>query len=87
MNTHAKKDQSVEIARQNDDKAKEIQKGYKDTKPYVKKHNIQVGDQVLLKQKKTKTQSAYDPDPFIVTEVQGHQITADKEEKMLTRNE
>ena len=34
-NTLAKKDQSVEIARQNDDKAKEIQKEYKDTKPYV----------------------------------------------------
>ena len=85
-NTLAKKDHSVEIALQNDDKAKEIQKGYKDTKPYVKKHKIQVGDQVLLKQKKTKIQSAYDPDPYIVTEVQGHQITAGKEEKTLTRD-
>ena len=85
-NALAKKDHSVEIALQNDDKAKEIQKGYKDTKPYVKKHKIQVGDQVLLKQKKTKIQSAYDPDPYIVTEVQGHQITAGKEEKTLTRD-
>ena len=37
-NTLAREDRSVEIARENDAKAKEIQKGYKDTKPYVKEH-------------------------------------------------
>ena len=85
-NTLPRKDSSVETARENDNKAKQIQKGYKDAKPYVREHTIKVGDQVLLKQKKSKSQTAYNPEPFVVTEVKGHQITADKQEQTLTRD-
>ena len=85
-NTLSRENSSVEEARENDDKAKQIQKRYKDAKPYVRDHSIKVGDQVLLKQKKSKSQTAYNPEPFIVTEVKGHQITADKQEKSLTRD-
>ena len=84
--TRTTNNKSVDLARENDQKAKEVQKRYKDAKPYVKEHNIQVGDQVLLKQKKTKCHTAYDPEPFIVTEVNGHQVTADKHERALTRD-
>jgi hypothetical protein len=52
----------------------------------VREHSLKVGDQVLLKQKKSKSQTAYNPEPFIVTEVNGHQITADKQEQSLTRD-
>ena len=52
--TRTTNNKSVDLAQENDQKAKEVQKRYKDAKPYVKEHNIQVGDQVLLKQKKTK---------------------------------
>ena len=82
----SREDSSVETARENDDKAKQLQKRYKDAKPYVRDHSIKVGDQVLLKQKKSKSQTAYNPEPFIVTEVNGHQITADKQEQSLTRD-
>ena len=85
-NALSREDSSVQTARENDNKAKQLQKKYKDAKPYVREHSLKVGDQVLLKQKKSKSQTAYNPEPFIVTEVNGHQITADKQEQSLTRD-
>ena len=52
----------------------------------MRDHSIKVGDQVLLKQKMSKSQTTYNPEPFIVTEVKGHQITADKQDQSLTRD-
>ena len=49
-NALPREDSLVEKARQNDDKAKQIQKRYKDAKPYVRDHSIKIGDRVLLKQ-------------------------------------
>ena len=52
----------------------------------MKPHDIQVGDQVLLLQKQSKTQSRYDPQPYRVVEVQGTQITAVRGDKIRKRD-
>ena len=65
---------------------KQQQRRAKDRKQYVKPHEIKVGDQVLLKQRKTKSQPPYDPIPYTVIEVVGHQITASRKHQTLTRD-
>ena len=42
----------------------------------MRPHTIAIGDRVLLKQKSTKRHPPHDPDPYLVTDVQGTQITA-----------
>ena len=69
-----------------DQKAKKKQKEYKDKKAYVKPHQIEVGDSVLLKQKTTKSTPPYDPLSYTVTEVRGHQITAERDQQKRTRD-
>ena len=76
----------TEEARQRDHEIKQKQKTYKDNKPYVKEHQINIGDTVLLKQKKTKMSPPYDPDPFTVTDVRGHQIKAERRGKIISRD-
>ena len=72
--------------RHQDEEAKAKQKQYKDNKSNVKPHNIQVGDQVLLRQRQSKTHSVYDPEPYRVTEVHGTQITATQGTKIRVRD-
>ena len=45
----------MEKALVNDAQAKATQKKYKDAKPYVKHHRMNIGDQVLLKQQQSKS--------------------------------
>ena len=79
---------------QNDDKIrnkdtvkKEKIRKYADDKRYVKKFPVQIGDEVLLKNaKKSVTQSYYEKDPFIVIDVKGNMITAQRNEQKVTRN-
>ena len=52
----------------------------------MRPHNIEVGDQVLLLQKTTKSKPRYDPDPYTVTKVLGSQITATRGEKIRVRD-
>ena len=59
-------------------KVTEKQKLYKDSKTNVSPHNIMVDDYVLLAQKKTKLKLPFDPVPYKVTKVWGHQIQARK---------
>ena len=76
----------IQEARENERTQKDKQKMYKDMKPYVKPHNIKVGDMVLLSQKKTKKDPPYDFDPYMVTDVKGHQISATREDRSITRD-
>ena len=69
-----------------DRKAKERQSKYKNKKNYVKHHNITVGNQVLLKQRSTKHKPPYDPIPYNVTEVHGHQVKANREHQVKVRD-
>lgn len=70
------------------DKLKKAQmKLYADKKRQAVPHNLQEGDHVLLKRPQRLThQSPYDPDPYIVTRVQGTAITASRGGKRIIRN-
>ena len=72
--------------RQQNEKAKRQQKMYKDNKRNVCHHNIDLGDKVLLLQKKTKSQPQYNPTPYQVTKVRGTQITAARGDEIKTRD-
>ena len=61
---------AVEEARERDKQAKAKQKKYKDSRQYVRPHNLKPGDQASLAQKQTKTNPPYDPRPYKITEVQ-----------------
>ena len=41
---------------------------------------------MLLKQRQTKSNPPYEPHPYRVTDIQGHQITADRDDKQVTRD-
>ena len=54
----------------------------------AKRSNIQIGDMVLLRQKKTsKLMTKFDPHPFKVIRIKGTMITATRNEKFITRND
>ena len=66
--------------------AKASQKCYKDRKATVRRHDITVGDAVLLLQTPTKLRPWYDPSPYRVEQVLGTQITASRGHKTITRD-
>ena len=72
--------------RQKDEESKRKQKIYKDNKRTVQKHQMQLGDTVLLLQKQTKSQPRYDPEPYTIINIQGTQTTAKREDKVRTRD-
>ena len=78
--------EDIKRAREEDRKEKEKQKRQKDGKIYVKKHTIQVGDQVLKAREQTKNKSPYEPEPFTVVSVHGSQITAARGTEVKTRD-
>ena len=78
--------EDIAEAIEEDKRAKSKQKMYKDSKAYVKPHQIQVGDKVLLKQKPSKRTPPYDPHPYTVTVVRGHQITGSRGNQKRTRD-
>ena len=82
------RDQLEEVAqaRLKDKKNKEKQKRAKDSKQYVREHSFQLGDSVLLAQRKTKMNPPYDPVPYTITQIQGHHITATRTGRTLTRD-
>lgn len=84
--TKLETDTQIEEACRNDAKAKATQKKYKDAKNYVKHHTIELGDQFLLKQQQSKTNPPYNPSPYQVIEMQGHQITGERDGVVRTRD-
>ena len=52
----------------------------------TRQHSINDGDKVLLLNRKKKGPFWYDPEPYVVTKIQGHQITAKKGTKVITRD-
>ena len=69
-----------------DEEQKGKQKERKDEKANVQPHIIEFADQVLIKQRPSKSRPPHDPEPYTVTEVSGHQITAEKEGKSIRGN-
>ena len=58
--------------RHNDKKMK--QKHYHDKRHQAKEKPVKVGDQVLIRQKKSTMKSPFDPDPYTVTDVCGNRV-------------
>ena len=73
-------------AREADIQAKTRMRAYKDNKRNVKPHSIRVGDKVMLKRQSTKADSAYNPEPYTVTDVMGTQIRAARGSEVKTRD-
>lgn len=73
-------------AREQEMQEKHKQKFYKDDKVYVRPHQVREGDHILLSQIKTKLKPPYNPKPYIATKIVGHQITASRDDKTVTRD-
>ena len=78
--------EDIQEALEQDKRAKERQKKYKDQKRYVGEHKIKLGDLVLLERKSTKSNSPYNPDPYTVSQTHGTQITANRGGESKTRD-
>ena len=76
-----------EIVRQKDEQAKTNMKQNSDKKRRAQDSVIQMGDIVLLRQKKhSKFSTRFDPHPFRVVRKKGTMITAARNGKFVTRN-
>ena len=64
-----KESEVIKKARQRHDQKKADQKKHFDRRNRAKSKEVKVGDQVLIKQKKTTLHPPYDPKPFVVTGV------------------
>ena len=78
--------EAVREARETDREKKVKQKHYKDRRRYVKPHNLSRGDLAQLAQKQTKRDPPYDPRPYRIIMVRGHQITVKRNGKEVTRD-
>ena len=82
--TDQNKDQ---IVRQKDEQAKLKMKQHADTKRRTETSEIEIGDTVLVRQrKKSKFTSKFDQHPFKVVRKKGTMITANRNGKFITRN-
>ena len=73
--------------RENDEKAKKKMKENADKKSGAKERDIQIGDFVLIRQKRrNKFSSNFDPKPYRVVKVKGTAITAMRNGHYVTRN-
>ena len=76
-----------QVIRQNDARAKATMKHYADKKQYIKPSNIQTGDNVLVKDTRSiRPLTPYEPIPYTVTHKKGTMITAQRNDKTITRN-
>ena len=76
----------VVVARNKEKEQKQRQKTYADKHRRAKERKVEVGDQLLIRQKKTTTSPPFDPAPYSVEEVKGTKITARRGREIKTRN-
>ena len=81
-------DPVAEIVRERDSSQKLKMKAHADNKAYVKPCNISPGDAVLVKRpfSVSKGGTVYDPTPMTVVSKKGSMITAEGENRTVTRN-
>ena len=73
--------------RQKDATSKAKMKHYADRKSNVRESKLKVGDPVLRKNEgKRKSDTPYDPKPFLITEKKGSKVTAERDGQQHTRN-
>lgn len=77
-------DQNVQTK---DSEAKQKMKEHADKRAQAQDPEIEIGDTVLVRQKKkNKLSTKFDPSPYKVVEVKGTMVTAVRNEKYITRN-
>ena len=64
--------------RQRDEQAKMKMKVYADKRRHTEPHNLQTGDAVLVKQRRRKTCTPYEQQPYVVEGVKGSMITTER---------
>ena len=70
-----------------DAEQKSKQKERADKKKHAKPQNLHRGDKVLCRQRQTnKTMTPYDPNPYLITDIKGSQITARNQHRTITRH-
>lgn len=74
--------------RSKDEASKMKMKEYADQKSYVKPSSLSEGDKVLAKRDPShkKSETPYDPKPYVVCESKGTMVTAKRDDKEITRN-
>ena len=73
--------------KENDRKHKETAKEKADKKSYVKSSDLQVGDYALCRQqRKSKITPPYDPIPYVITTINGSQVTAKNDIRNIKRH-
>ena len=80
------KDKAHREARERDAKTREERRNKLDKRRRARDIEYKIGDKVLIKQKKTTTKPPFDPKPYIITEVEGMQVTAKRGDKIKVRN-
>merc|ERR1712002_1245747 len=71
--------------RERHDREKEKQKKNFDKRNRTKEKQLEVGDEIMLQQKKTTLRSPFDPDTYKVKEVKGSSVVAERRGRKLTR--
>ena len=77
---------TLQEARQKDIETRELRKKKYDKRKTAQRKTIKEGDQVLLSQRKSTVKPAYNPNPFIVQEVKGTQVIAQRGSSVKARN-
>ena len=72
--------------KQRDQTSKRKAKQLYDKRKHSREHRLKVGDKVLLKQRKSTTQTPYDPQPFTVIAHKGSMVTARRKHQTFTRD-
>ena len=65
---------------------RKVRKQIFDKKHKEREETISPGDKILIKQQKTTIKPPFNPDPFVVTELKGTQVTAERGQKVRVRN-
>ena len=76
----------LEEAREKDKETRLERKEKRDKRKTAREKNIQIGDKVLIAQRKTTTKPPYDPKAYEVVDIKGTQITASRGSKTRVRN-
>lgn len=81
------KDKADQDAMTRDQNQKQKMKQYADERNHAKEMKLQVGDTVLVKQRKeTKLSTPYDSQPYSIVEIKGSMVTAVRKGNTITRN-
>ena len=75
----------AEEARKTHEEERRKQKTCRDAKRGAKEKKVEIGDQVMLPQRKTTVRPPWDADPWTVTEVKGSQLRVQRGEKKRLR--